>query len=154
MDNTEIETYVGDIKTMDKILKAAMFRCVMVVEKRRDEFEMEGGYYVALDKLGFFLEIENRNIEDFVEERNKGLRVLLADLYDLTGKMVDKPEIYVKINKVISGQKNDIIVQGIFLAIMIVVIGVMNAYESEFLTFKRYSKKYLNLRKMPEMAAK
>ena len=43
----------------------------------------EDGYFIALDKvdkLGYFIEIENRNIEDSIEMRNKGLLNFIRSL--------------------------------------------------------------------------
>lgn len=72
----EYETAIGDFEMMYKILEAIGFTCQITVDKYRREFMTEDGYFIALDKvnkLGYFIEIENRNIGDTIEDRNKGL---------------------------------------------------------------------------------
>ncbi len=79
----EYETIVSDFETLDKILKAIKFNCDMVVDKYRREFLTRDGYDIALDKvdkLGFFIEIENKNVEDTIEMRNQGLLNLIKKL--------------------------------------------------------------------------
>ena len=79
----EYETAVSDFETMDKILKSIKFNCDMVVDKYRREFVTSDKYNIALDKidkLGFFIEIENTNVRDGVEKRNKDLLDLIKKL--------------------------------------------------------------------------
>lgn len=79
----EYETFIGDFEIIQNILKSIGFTCNITVDKYRREFVTEDGYFIALDKvdkLGYFIEIENRNIEDSIEMRNKGLLNFIRSL--------------------------------------------------------------------------
>lgn len=79
----EYETVVGDAKMLECILDSLNFKSEIVVDKRRIEFDYDGKYCIALDEvmeLGHFIEIENRDENKSVNERNKELQDLISIL--------------------------------------------------------------------------
>lgn len=72
----EYETHIESPEMMDCILKALKYRSEIIIDKYRVEYYIDTGFLIALDKvvnLGFFIEIENRNESDSLENRNQHL---------------------------------------------------------------------------------
>lgn len=72
----EYETKISDLNMMRNILHALAFRKEITVDKYRVVFVYDDIYMIALDKvegLGWFIEVENKNENETVENRNKEL---------------------------------------------------------------------------------
>jgi predicted adenylyl cyclase CyaB len=72
----EYETRIESPDMMECILKALKYRSEIVIDKYRVEYCTDRGFVIALDKvenLGFFIEVENSNESDTLENRNKCL---------------------------------------------------------------------------------
>lgn len=79
----EYETQIERPEMMDCILKALKYRSEITIDKYRIEYCTDTGFLIALDKvsnLGFFIEIENRNEFDTIENRNQHLMEFIQQL--------------------------------------------------------------------------
>lgn len=72
----EFETSIENSNMMDRILRALKFRSEIIIDKYRIEYLIDARFKVALDKvknLGCFIEIENINEFETLENRNQAL---------------------------------------------------------------------------------
>lgn len=72
----EYETLIEDPDMMECIFKELKYRSEIVVDKYREEYSTDTGFVIALDKvrnLGYFIEIENHNEDQDLENSNKCL---------------------------------------------------------------------------------
>lgn len=79
----EYETYIENPDAMDRILKALKYRSEIIIDKYRVEYSTDSRLVIALDRvvgLGYFIEIENSNESDTIENRNKCLAECIQHL--------------------------------------------------------------------------
>ncbi len=79
----EYESGIESPEMVDHILKALNYRSEIIIDKYRIEHRTDTGFVIALDKvvnLGFFIEIENHNEFDTLENRNRQLIEFIKQL--------------------------------------------------------------------------